>query len=108
MKILTNGPITTADGVTHSNPVAVVGYLTVSPMVKQASAEFRIFHNISTISAQPIKQITYTFGDVEEITDGVHPFNAVFAPTLENPDPGVSGFFNYIKSLPEWEGWTEV
>lgn len=111
MKILTNGEIITEDMVVHENPVALVNSLSVQTLSKTASVEFIIFHNMNALlaGAKPIKHINYRFGPTGgQIIGDTHPFEVVFEPTEENPDPGMSSFFNYITSLPEWEGWTEV
>lgn len=103
--ILSGPSMTTEDSVSHSAPVARVASLNIDTVLQVADLNIYYYHDLSalTAKARPIKISSYHF-----IVGGTPP---VYHPYESIVIPGQNvqvNFFNYIKTLPEFSGWTEI
>lgn len=99
--ILSGPSMMTADGVTHSNPVAKVAILYVDNIAQIADLTVFFYHNSTTLlnKTKPIQDRSYHF-----TVGGAYPFEQIVIPGQN----AQANFFNYIKSLPEFSGWSEI
>lgn len=102
-KYLTNS-YTAHDGGSHSAAVVAVSRLAIMPIKGLAYVEVSYFHDLTKALADiPIQPVAvYEF--LKNPPFGKHDFDAVFIPGQNQSE----NLFNYIKSLPEFVGWSVI
>jgi len=97
------GSFISADGATHSNAVAIVRKFNVDTLDAVATVDVQRFHSLANMAAKnPIYPPVY-YQFMRNPQPGQHDYDAVFIP---NQNQSLN-LFNYLKALPEWEGWEE-
>lgn len=113
MAYLLTGSITTKDGVTHPNAIALISDFRVKPSIPVPSASFAnvnidYYHDKTSMLANLetiyFLSLIFVVGGDPNASDPRYPFEQVFIFNPAKPNQ-VLNLFNYLQTLPQFIGW---